>query len=137
MKVYPSSEVQEGETITISCQLVSFPPSQITLRKLDNRTKNYSINGTFLLVNLTSHDSGQYQVVAANALGVNTENFTLTVINKRKFDWYILQRLNSINFIIPVIALGILAIVATSLDYIRRAKRKGFYELTEGKQETV
>lgn len=137
MKVYPSNEVQEGNTITICCHLVSFPPSKITLRKLDSGIDIYSSNGTFLLVNLTSHDSGQYQVTAANALGVNTKNFTVTVRNKSKFYWYILQRLNSLDFIIPVIALGSLAIVATSLDYIRRMKRKGFYELTEGKKETV
>ncbi|XP_034164365.2 vascular cell adhesion protein 1 isoform X2 [Pangasianodon hypophthalmus] len=139
--VYPSKEVQEGETVKICCQLVSFPPSDITLRKLDNGNAIYSSNGIFLLVNLTSNDSGLYQVNATNALGSETEIFTIIVMSKRKDGGNIfsdlLRRLNSIDFIIPVIGLGILATVASSLECIRRAKRKGFYELTEGIPETV
>ncbi|MCI4383380.1 hypothetical protein PGIGA_G00025930 [Pangasianodon gigas] len=139
--VYPSKEVQEGETIKICCQLVSFPPPDITLRKLDNGNAIYSSNGIFLLVNLTSNDSGLYQVNATNALGSETEIFTIIVMSKRKDGGNIysdlLRRLNSIDFIIPVIGLGILATLASLLDCIRRAKRKGFYELTEGIPETV
>ncbi|MCJ8737621.1 hypothetical protein PDJAM_G00026180 [Pangasius djambal] len=139
--VYPSKEIQEGETVKICCQLVSFPPSDITLRKLDNGNAIYSANGIFLLANLTSNDSGLYQVNATNALGSETEIFKIIVMSKRKDGGNIyldlLRRLNSINFIIPVIGLGILATAASSLDCIRRAKRKGFYELTEGIPETV
>lgn len=141
MMVYPLKEVQEGETITVYCQLISFPPSDITLRKLDNGNDIYSSNGTFLLVNLTSNDSGLYQVNATNALGSQIEVFTINVMAKNKDDENtyppLPQRLNSVDFIIPVIGLGILATVVSSLDCIRRAKRKGAYELTEGVPEIV
>lgn len=135
--MYPSVQVQEGETITVCCQSVSFPPSDITLRKLDNGNDIYSTNGTFVLVNLTSNDSGRYQVIATNILGSNTEMFTIIVISKSKPVWNILQRLTSNDFIVPVTGLGVLATVASILEYIRRTKRKGFYELTEGIKETV
>ncbi|KAI5101151.1 vascular cell adhesion protein 1 isoform X1 [Silurus meridionalis] len=139
--VYPSKVVQEGDSVTICGQSLSFPPSDITLRKLNNGSDIYSSNGTFLLVNLTSNDSGQYQVKATNALGSDTEIFTINVLQKSKNDDSIytdlFRRISSIDFIIPVIGLGLLAMSASILDYIRRAKRKGFYELTEGTPETV
>lgn len=139
--VYPSNEVQEGENITICCQLISFPQASITLMKQDNGNEIYSSNGIFLLVNLTSNDSGLYQVNATNALGSQIEIFTINVRSKDKDDenTYLphLPRLNYIDFIIPVIGLGILAIVVTSLVCIKIAKKKDAYELTEGIPEIV
>lgn len=135
MNVYPSKEVQEGETVRIFCQLVSFPPPVITLRKLENGNYINSSDGTFLLANLTSKDSGMYQVIATNALGSETDIFEITVMSKIRSN--IISRLISTEFLIPAIALGILASVLSSLDCIRRAKRKGFYALTNTVSETV
>lgn len=137
--VLPSKEVQEGENITISCQSVSFPPSNITLRKLNNGNEIYSSNGTFQLVNLTSNDTGLYQVIATNVVGSETENFTLNVMSKRKNHKEIykamFEKLTSTDFIIPAIGVGVLAMVISSLGLIRKAKMKGAYELSEIKAE--
>ncbi|KAG7327461.1 hypothetical protein KOW79_009067 [Hemibagrus wyckioides] len=135
--VYPSNEVYEGETITVCCQLVSFPPSKIALRKLDNGKHIYSMDGTFLLVNLTANNSGMYQITATNALGFQNKNFTINVIRKENSSTdnpgsSVLNRIDLNNFIIPVIGVGVLATVISTLDCIRRSKRKGFYEMTEG-----
>lgn len=139
--VYPSNEVQEGENITICCQLISIPQASITLMKQDNGNEIYSSNGIFLLVNLTSNDSGLYQVNATNALGSQIEIFTINVSSKDKDDENTysphLSRFNYIDFITPVIGLGILAIVVTSLVCIKIAKKKDAYELTEGIPEIV
>lgn len=115
--------------------MVSFPPPVIMLRKLDNGNYINSSNGTFRLVNLSSNDSGLYQVIATNTLGSETEMFEISVMSNTHS--VLLQRLVSSEFIISVTALGILATIASSLDCTRRAKRKGFYELTAGIPETV
>lgn len=132
VQVFPSTQVQEGQNVTICCNSVSFPPPAIILRKLDSGIDIYSPNGTFVLVNLTPNDTGLYQVNVTNALGYETEVFTINVI----------ERLSSPPptwnfFITPFVGLGILASVAVVLEYLRRRRLKGFYELSKCNPGTV
>lgn len=82
MEVFPSTDVQEGQNITICCRSVSFPPPVVVLSKLDSETIIYSFDGIFLLINLTLNDTGLYQVNVTNDLGYETEIFSINVIGE-------------------------------------------------------
>ncbi|KAI4872946.1 hypothetical protein NFI96_023629 [Prochilodus magdalenae] len=132
VQVLPSTWVQEGQNITICCHSVSFPPPAIILRKLDSGVDIYSPNGTFTLINLTPNDTGLYQVNVTNVLGYETEVFTI----------HVMERLSSSSlswnvFITPFFGLGVLASAAVMLEYLRRARLKGFYELNKCRPGTV
>ncbi|XP_036442454.1 vascular cell adhesion protein 1b [Colossoma macropomum] len=132
VKVLPSTSVQEGQNITICCHSVSFPPPAIILRKLDSGIDIYSPNGTFTLINLTPNDTGLYQINVTNALGYETEVFSIHVMERLSSpppSWNI--------FITPFLGLGLLTSAAVVLEYLRRARLKGFYELSKCQPGTV
>ncbi|XP_065101150.1 vascular cell adhesion protein 1b isoform X3 [Paramisgurnus dabryanus] len=132
VEVFPSSEVQEGQNITICCNSVSFPPPAVVLRKLDSESVIYSPDGVFQLINLTANDTGMYQVNVTNDLGYETEIFIIHVMEKR-----FVSPPSWTDFITPAICLGATAALVGIMVYLWRDRKKGSYDLTKCNPDTV
>lgn len=132
VEIFPSTDVQEGQNITICCRSVSFPPPAVVLSKLDSETNIYSLDGIFLLINLTPNDTGLYQVNFTNDLGYETEIFNINVMEKRDDPPLVWN-----DFIIPAIGLGAAATLLGAVVNVWRARKKGSYDLTKCNPGTV
>ncbi|XP_030646969.1 vascular cell adhesion protein 1b [Chanos chanos] len=127
VEVLPSVEVQEGQNITIFCHSVCFPPPATLLRNLDNNMELHSPDGTFHLINLTSNHTGLYVVNVSNDLGFDTVNFTIRVTKARSASPPTWENVGILS-----LGLGTAVVsIAGVLEHLRRARKKGSYELTK------
>ncbi|KAJ8395468.1 hypothetical protein AAFF_G00032020 [Aldrovandia affinis] len=136
VQVLPSSQVQEGQNVTICCRTVSFPPPAVTLTKLGRGVELHSPDGTFVLLNLTPNDTGLYQVNVTNDLGFETEVFTISVMERQSSpppSWN--------NLIFSITGLGAVAIMGTTaglvIHHLNQARKRGVYELAKSTQQPI
>ncbi|MBN3282009.1 VCAM1 protein, partial [Polyodon spathula] len=128
--VYPSTEVLEGQNITISCKTISYPAPTIVLKKIGNGTTFCSDNGTFELYYLSTIDTGLYEVNVTNDVGYEVEVIEIHV-GKRLEE----KKSPYLAICIPIIVASAVALVAASvlfvMRFLRQAQNRGSYELTQ------
>ena len=82
--VHPSENVKEGENVTITCSTYSNPPSQMVLKKVHQEKEIIlpSVNGTFILYNVTKNDTGRYVLDVFNEVGNNIKVIEIAVVGR-------------------------------------------------------
>ena len=63
--------VGEGDSVTLSCDVESNPPSSVSWRKLEKSTRYVSNEPSFTISSVTRTSAGSYQCVAENELGLS------------------------------------------------------------------
>ncbi|NWW93529.1 VCAM1 protein, partial [Rhynochetos jubatus] len=129
VSVYPSENIKEGENVTITCSTYSNPPSQMVLKKFHQEKEIIlpSVNGTFILYNVTQNDSGRYLLDVFNEVGKDIKVIDIAVVG----------RLEKPDRMLPlIIAFSSVTAVAVPLAAVliymsRKAKINGSYSLVK------
>ncbi|NWI99062.1 VCAM1 protein, partial [Crypturellus undulatus] len=126
--VHPSENIKEGANVTITCSTYSNPPSKMILKKVHPEKEIIlsSVNGTFILYNVTKSDTGTYLLDVFNEVGNNIKMIEIAVGGVESPD----------QMMLVVIAFSCVAAIAVPvvaiLIYVsRKAKINGSYSLVK------
>ncbi|NXS55453.1 VCAM1 protein, partial [Brachypteracias leptosomus] len=129
MLVYPSENVTEGENVTITCSTYSNLPSQMVMKNVQQEKEIIlpSVNGTFILYNVTKNDTGRYLLDVFNEVENNIKVIEITVVGRlEKTD----RMLPLIIAFSSVTAIAV-PVVAVLIYVSRKAKINGSYSLVK------
>ncbi|NXX23595.1 VCAM1 protein, partial [Podargus strigoides] len=127
--VYPSENVTEGENVTITCSTYSNPPSQMVLKKVHQEKEIVlpSVNGTFILYNVTKNDTGRYLLDVFNEVGSNVKVIEIAVVGRLKKTDQMIPLIIAFSSITAVAV----PVVAVLVYVSRKAKINGSYSLVK------
>ena len=73
----------QGRDLMLDCTVSAFPKAVVKWKKIDGQLPisrfNQEANGTLLIREASSEDSGTYVCTATNELGTDRKNFTINV----------------------------------------------------------